>query len=327
MAAKKGIKSMTVTLDFEKSIGELESKLAELRHMSSTGEMDIASEVKRLQDKTEKLLAKTYKTLSPWQKVQVARHPERPHTGNYIDALITDFTPLAGDRTFAEDAAIVGGLGRFRGQPVVVMGHEKGRDTDLRIKHNFGMPRPEGYRKAARLMQLADRFKLPILTFVDTAGAHPGIDAEERGQSEALARCLEVSAAVNVPILTTIIGEGGSGGAIALAFANVVMMLEHAVYSVISPEGCASILWRTRDKKEEAAIAQKLTAQDLKQFGIIDKIIPEPLGGAQRSPSTVIQTVGDALEKALKPLLSLDGKVARSQRRAKFLAMGRAGMV
>lgn len=318
---------MTVTLDFEKSIGELESKLAELRHMSSTGEMDIASEVKRLQDKTEKLLAKTYKTLSPWQKVQVARHPERPHTGNYIDALITDFTPLAGDRTFAEDAAIVGGLGRFRGQPVVVMGHEKGRDTDLRIKHNFGMPRPEGYRKAARLMQLADRFKLPILTFVDTAGAHPGIDAEERGQSEALARCLEVSAAVNVPILTTIIGEGGSGGAIALAFANVVMMLEHAVYSVISPEGCASILWRTRDKKEEAAIAQKLTAQDLKQFGIIDKIIPEPLGGAQRSPSTVIQTVGDALEKALKPLLSLDGKVARSQRRAKFLAMGRAGMV
>lgn len=318
---------MTVTLDFEKSIGELESKLAELRHISSTGEMDIASEVKRLQDKTEKLLAKTYKTLSPWQKVQVARHPERPHTGNYIDALITDFTPLAGDRTFAEDAAIVGGLGRFRGQPVVVMGHEKGRDTDLRIKHNFGMPRPEGYRKAARLMQLADRFKLPIITFVDTAGAHPGIDAEERGQSEALARCLEVSAAVNVPILTTIIGEGGSGGAIALAFANVVMMLEHAVYSVISPEGCASILWRTRDKKEEAAIAQKLTAQDLKQFGIIDKIIPEPLGGAQRSPATVIQTVGDALEKALKPLLSLDGKVARSQRRAKFLAMGRAGMV
>lgn len=318
---------MAGTLDFEKSIGELESKLSELRHMSSTGEMDIASEVKRLQDKTEKLLAKTYKTLTPWQKVQVARHPERPHTGNYIDALITDFTPLAGDRTFAEDAAIVGGLGRFCGYPVVVMGHEKGRDTDLRIKHNFGMPRPEGYRKAARLMQLADRFKLPILTFVDTAGAHPGLDAEERGQSEALARCLEVSAAVNVPIVTTIIGEGGSGGAIALAFANVVMMLEHAVYSVISPEGCASILWRTRDKKEEAAIAQKLTAQDLKQFGIIDMIIPEPLGGAQRSPATVIQTVGDAIEKALKPLLSLDGKVARAQRRAKFLAMGRAGMV
>ncbi len=317
---------MTVTLDFEKSIGELESKLAELRHMASTGEMDIASEVKRLQDKTEKLLAKTYKTLTPWQKVQVARHPERPHTGNYIDALITDFTPLAGDRTFAEDAAIVGGLGRFRGQPVVVMGHEKGRDTDLRIKHNFGMPRPEGYRKAARLMQLADRFKLPVITFVDTAGAHPGIDAEERGQSEALARCLEISAAVNVPILTTIIGEGGSGGAIALAFANVVMMLEHSIYSVISPEGCASILWRTRDKKEEAAIAQKLTAQDLKQFGIIDRIIPEPLGGAQRSPATIIQSVGDALEKALKPLLSLDGKVVRSQRRAKFLAMGRSGL-
>lgn len=318
---------MAVILDFEKSVGELESKLAELHHMSSIGEMDIGSEVQRLQDKTNKLLAKIYKTLTPWQKVQVARHPDRPHSGNYIEALITDFTPLAGDRTFGEDAAIIGGLGRFRGRPVVVMGHEKGRDTDLRIKHNFGMPRPEGYRKAARLMQLADRFKLPIITFVDTAGAHPGIDAEERGQSEALARCLEVSAAVNVPILSVVIGEGGSGGAIALAFANVVMMLEHSVYSVISPEGCASILWRTRDKKEEAAVAQKLTAQDLKQFGIIDKIIPEPLGGAQRSHVTVIQTVGDALEKALKPLLAMDGKTARTQRRAKFLAMGRAGMV
>ncbi len=318
---------MHVTLDFEKSIGELESKIAELRHMSSTGEMNIGNEVKRLQDKTDKLLKKTYETLTPWQKVQVARHPDRPHTGNYIEALITDFTPLAGDRTFGEDAAIVGGLGRFRGYPVIVMGHEKGRDTDLRIKHNFGMPRPEGYRKAARLMQLADRFKLPVITFVDTAGAHPGLDAEERGQSEALARCLEVSAAINVPILTTIIGEGGSGGAIALAFANVVMMLEHSIYSVISPEGCASILWRTRDKKEDAAIAQKLTAQDLKKFGIIDTIIPEPLGGAQRNPATVIQAVGDALEKALQPLLSLDGKAARTQRRSKFLAMGRAGVV
>lgn len=318
---------MTIALDFEKSIAELESKLIELSHMSSTNEIDIAAEVKRLQDKTDKLLEKTYKNLTPWQKVQVARHPERPHTKDYIGKLFTDFTPLAGDRTFGEDAAIIGGLARFRGRAVVVMGHEKGKDTELRIKHNFGMPRPEGYRKAARLMQLANRFKLPVITFVDTAGAHPGLDAEERGQSEALARCLEVSAAIKVPILTTIIGEGGSGGAIALAFANVVMMLEHSIYSVISPEGCASILWRTRDKKEEAAIAQKLTAQDLKQFGIIDRIIPEPLGGAQRNHLTVIQAVGDALEKALKPLLSLEGTVVRSQRRAKFLAMGRTGMV
>jgi acetyl-CoA carboxylase carboxyl transferase subunit alpha len=316
---------MSTTLDFEKSIAELESKLAELRHMSSIGEMNIASEVKRIQDKTEKLLRKTYDNLTPWQKVQVARHPERPHTKNYIDALVTDFTPLAGDRTYGEDTAIIGGLGCFRGIPAVIMGHEKGRDTDLRIKHNFGMPRPEGYRKAARLMQLADHFKLPIITFVDTAGAHPGIDAEERGQSEALARCLEVSAAVKVPILTTIIGEGGSGGAIALAFANMVFMLEHSIYSVISPEGCASILWRTRDKKEEAAEAQKLTAQDLKKLGVIDEIIPEPLGGAQRSPLSVIQTVGDAMEKALKSLLSLDGKTVRERRRKKFLAMGRLG--
>ena len=317
---------MSVTLDFEKSIRELESKLAELHHMALTDEMDISNEIKRLQEKTEKLLEKTYKDLTPWQKVQVARHPERPHTTNYIKTLITDFTPLAGDRTYGEDKAIVGGLGKFRGKPVVVMGHEKGRDTEFRIKHNFGMPRPEGYRKAARLMQLADRFHLPIITFVDTAGAHPGIDAEERGQSEALARCLEVSAAINVPIVSIIIGEGGSGGAIALAFANTIMMLEHSIYSVISPEGCASILWRTRDKKEEAAVALKLTAQDLKKFGIIDKIIPEPIGGAQRNPLTVIQEVGDALEKALKPLLFLDGPTARERRRAKFLAMGRAGL-
>ncbi len=314
---------MPVTLDFEKPIAELESKLAELRHLSSNGEVNIVSEVKRLQEKAEKLLKKSYQNLTPWQKVLVARHPERPHTSDYIDALITDYTPLAGDRTFGEDAAIIGGLGRFRGQPVVVMGHEKGKDTELRLKHNFGMPRPEGYRKAARLMELADRFKLPIITFVDTAGAHPAIEAEERGQSEAIARSLEVSAAIQVPIITTVIGEGGSGGAVALAFANVVMMLEHAIYSVISPEGCASILWRTREKKEEAAAAQKLTAQDLKQLGVIDTIIPEPLGGAQRSPQATVQAVGDAVEKALKPLLLLDRKAVREQRRAKFLAMGR----
>jgi acetyl-CoA carboxylase carboxyl transferase subunit alpha len=314
---------MAVTLEFEKPIAELESKLSELRHLSSNGEVNIAAEVNRLQSKADKLLEKTYGNLSPWQKVLVARHPERPHTSDYIEALITNFTPLAGDRNFAEDEAIIGGLGQFKGHPVVVMGHEKGKDTELRIKHNFGMPRPEGYRKAARLMQLADRFNLPIITFVDTAGAHPAIEAEERGQSEAIARSLEVSGAVQVPIITTIIGEGGSGGAVALAFANVVLMLEHAVYSVISPEGCASILWRTRDKKEEAAAAQKLTAQDLKKLGIIDTIIPEPLGGAQRNAKTVITAVGDAIEKSLVPLLSLDRKTLRDNRRAKFLNMGR----
>lgn len=320
---KRVNKRMAITLDFEKPIAELEIKLAELRQISSNGEVNIMTEVKRLQEKIDKLIKKSYENLTAWQKVQVARHPERPHTSDYIATLFTDFTPLAGDRNFAEDEAIIGGLARFRGHSVVVMGHEKGKDTELRIKHNFGMPRPEGYRKAARLMQLADRFHLPILTFVDTAGAHPAIEAEERGQSEAIARSLEVSAAVNVPILTTVIGEGGSGGAVALAFANVVMMLEHSIYSVISPEGCASILWRTRDEKEKAAAALKLTAQDLKELGVIDTIIPEPLGGAQRDPQATIQTVGNALEKALKPLLALKGATVREKRRAKFLAMGR----
>src|SRR3990167_3340425 len=314
---------MAGALEFEKGISELESKLSELRHLSSNAEVNIAAEVKRLQEKVDAMLKKTYGSLNPWQKVLVARHPERPQTSDYIDALITNFTPLAGDRNFAEDEAIIGGLGQFNGHPVVVMGHEKGKDTDSRIKHNFGMARPEGYRKAARLMRLADRFNLPIITFVDTAGAYPAIEAEERGQSEAIARSLEVSGAVQVPIITTIIGEGGSGGAVALAFANVVMMLEHAVYSVISPEGCASILWRTRDKKEEAAAAQKLTAQDLKKLGIIDAIIPEPLGGAQRNAQTVIAAVGDAIEKSLTPLLSLDGKTIRDKRRSKFLNIGR----
>ncbi len=314
---------MTVTLDFEKHIAELEIKLDELRNLSSSSEVNIVSEVKQLQEKTEKLLKKTYDNLTPWQKVLVARHPQRPHTSDYISALITDYTPLAGDRNFAEDAAIVGGLGRFKGQPVVVMGHEKGKDTECRIKHNFGMPRPEGYRKAVRLMELADRFHLPILTFIDTAGAHPAIEAEERGQSEAIAKSLETCGAVKVPIISIVIGEGGSGGAIALAFANVVMMLEHAIYSVISPEGCASILWRTRDKKEEAASAQKLTAQDLKQLGVIDDIIPEPLGGAQRNNQATIAMVGGHIEKALKPLLQMDPQKIRDQRRAKFLAMGR----
>lgn len=318
---------MAITLDFEKPIAELEIKLAELRQISSDGEVNIVTEVKKLQEKLDKLIKKSYQNLTPWQKVQVARHPERPHTSDYISSLFTDFTPLAGDRNFAEDEAIIGGLAHFRGYPVMVIGHEKGKDTELRIKHNFGMPRPEGYRKAARLMQLADRFNLPILTFVDTAGAHPAIEAEERGQAEAIARSLEVSAAIKVPIVTIIIGEGGSGGAVALAFANVVMMLEHSVYSVISPEGCASILWRTRDEKEKAAAALKITAQDLQELGVIDSIIPEPLGGAQRDPQATIQTVGNALEKALKPLLALKGQVVREKRRAKFLAMGRLKVV
>jgi acetyl-CoA carboxylase carboxyl transferase subunit alpha len=317
---------MAITLDFEKPIAELEIKLAELRQISSNGEVNINDEIKRLQEKINKLIKKIYESLTPWQKVQVARHQERPHTSDYISTLFTNFTPLAGDRNFAEDEAIIGGLAHFRGYPVVVMGQEKGKDTEQRIKHNFGMPRPEGYRKAARLMQLADRFRLPILTFVDTAGAHPAIEAEERGQSEAIARSLEVSAAVNVPILSTIIGEGGSGGAVALAFANVVLMLEHSVYSVISPEGCASILWRTKDEKERAAAALKMTAQDLKELGVIDTIIPEPLGGAQRDPQATIQTVGNALEKALKPLLALKGEGVRNKRRAKFLAMGRLNL-
>ena len=316
---------MRTILDFEKPIAELESKIHELRHLSSSKDVDIASEISRLEKKSEKLLMQTYSSLSPWQKVQVARHPERPHSSDYIARLITDYMPLAGDRLYAEDPAIVGGLGKFRGIPVMVLGHEKGKDTDSRIRHNFGMPRPEGYRKATRLMGLASRFKLPVLTFVDTAGAHPGIDAEERGQSEALATCIEMCTKLEVPMISTVIGEGGSGGAVALAVANVVMMLENSIYSVISPEGCASILWRTRDKREDAAAAQKLTAQDLKSLGVIDEIVGEPLGGAHRSPIATVDLLGDAIEKALKPLLNVDGKTLRNQRREKFLNMGRQG--
>ncbi|MEB3701763.1 Acetyl-coenzyme A carboxylase carboxyl transferase subunit alpha [Candidatus Bealeia paramacronuclearis] len=316
---------MRTILDFEKPIAELESKLHELRHLSSSQDVDIASEMTRLEKKSEKLLLQTYSNLSSWQKVQVARHPERPHSSDYIARLITDFTPLAGDRLYAEDPAIIGGLGNFRGIPVMVLGHEKGKDTETRIRHNFGMPRPEGYRKATRLMRMANQFKLPVITFVDTAGAHPGIDAEERGQSEALATCIEMCTKLEVPMIAMVIGEGGSGGAVALAVGNAVMMLEHSVYSVISPEGCASILWRTRDKREDAAAAQKLTAQDLQSFGVIDTIVTEPLGGAHRSPIATIDALGDALEKTLKPLMNLDGKTLRNARREKFLNMGRQG--
>jgi acetyl-CoA carboxylase carboxyl transferase subunit alpha len=310
-------------LDFEKPIAELEGKIAELRHLSSDGELNIAEEVGKLQAKLDRLLRQTYAKLTPWQKTLVARHPDRPHGRDYIDALIDDFTPLAGDRLFAEDQAILGGLGRFRGQSVVVLGHEKGGDTEDRVRHNFGMARPEGYRKAQRLMRLADRFRLPILTFVDTAGAYPGVDAEARGQAEAIARSIETCLDVRVPLIATIIGEGGSGGAIALAAGNSVLMLEHAIYSVITPEGCASILWRSGELAQDAAEALKLTAQDLQRLGVIDGIVDEPLGGAHRDPATTIAAVGDAVEAELRRLSELDPGVLRARRRDKFIEMGR----
>jgi acetyl-CoA carboxylase carboxyl transferase subunit alpha len=312
-------------LEFERPLAELQSKIEELRHLSNTGELNIAEEVGRLETRAERLLRQTYAHLSPWQKVQVARHPERPHCGDYITGLIADFVPLAGDRGFAEDRAVVGGIGRFRGRSVVVIGTEKGSDTEARLKHNFGMARPEGYRKARRLMRLAERFALPVVTLIDTAGAYPGVDAEARGQAEAIARAIETCLDIRVPLVTAIIGEGGSGGAIALAAANAVLMLEHAVYSVISPEGCASILWRDAAQAQAAAEALRLTAQDLLRLGIVDRIVPEPLGGAHRLPEEAIANLGGALDTALQPLLGIDGGVLRDQRRAKFLAMGRGG--
>jgi acetyl-CoA carboxylase carboxyl transferase subunit alpha len=313
-------------LEFEKPIAELEGKIEELRHLSGSGDVNIADEVAKLQTKLERLLRSTYAKLTAWQKTQVARHPDRPHTLNYVEALIDDFTPLAGDRAFAEDRAIVGGLGRFRGLSAVIIGHEKGTDTETRLRHNFGMARPEGYRKAQRLMRLADRFGLPVITLVDTAGAYPGVDAEARGQAEAIARSIEVCLDVRVPLLSVVIGEGGSGGAIALATADRVMMLEHAVYSVISPEGCASILWRNGEPMEDAAAALKLTAQDLHALGIIDRVIAEPLGGAHRDAGGAIAAVGDALEDALGALAETDGGVLRTQRREKYLEMGKKGL-
>ncbi|KAB2836898.1 MAG: acetyl-CoA carboxylase carboxyltransferase subunit alpha [Caedimonadaceae bacterium] len=313
---------MIAPLAFEQPISELESKLDELRHLSSSRDVNITEEIARLEKKLQKLIKDTYGNLTPWQKVQVARHADRPQFLDYAEVLIEDFMPLAGDRSFAEDRALIGGIGRFRGQSVMVMGHQKGHDTETRIYHNFGMPKPEGYRKARRLMELANHFGLPILSFVDTAGAHPGIDAEERGQSEAIARCIEELLTVKVPVITVVTGEGGSGGAIAIAVANSVMMLEHAVYSVISPEGCASILWRTAEKKELAAAAQKLTALDLLEFGIIDRIIQEPIGGAHRSPKSTITAVGDAIEMQLKALLKISPDELLKSRRDKFVAMG-----
>ncbi len=314
-------------LDFEKPIAELEGKIEELRRTTDAGGIDVADEVGKLRDKAQKLLQTTYAKLSPWQKAQVARHPERPHATDYIHALIEEFTPLAGDRAFADDAAVVGGMGRFRGRAVVVLGTERGHDTDSRVKHNFGMARPEGYRKARRLMELAGRFGLPILSFVDTAGAFPGIEAEARGQAEAIARSIEAGLEAPVPFVATIIGEGGSGGAIALAAADRILMLEHAIYSVISPEGCASILWRDAAQASTAAEALKLTAEDLRRLNLVDLVVPEPLGGAHREGEAMIAAVGSAIEQVLQPLLELDGPTLRARRREKFLEMGRNASV
>jgi len=306
-------------LDFERPLAELERKIDELRkigeeQVGEPGGIDIAAEVRLLEDKSEEQLRATYAKLTPWQKTQVARHPDRPHVLAYIAGLITEFLPLAGDRAFADDAAIVGGLGRFRGRPVMVLGTERGSDTETRVARNFGMARPEGYRKARRLIELAGRFRLPLLTFVDTAGAFPGIDAEARGQAEAIARS---------PIVATVIGEGGSGGAIALAAADRVLMLEHSVYSVISPEGCASILWHDSAQAPAAADALKLTANDLLGFGIIDAIVAEPLGGAHRMADEMVVRTGDAIEQALAGLVDLAPAALVAQRREKFLEMGR----
>jgi acetyl-CoA carboxylase carboxyl transferase subunit alpha len=309
-------------LEFEKPISELEGKVKELRHLSNGSDLDLADEIARLEARAEKLLRQTYAKLTPWQKTQVARHPERPHFSHYVAALLEDYTPLAGDRAFGDDRAIQGGLARFRGRSVVVIGHEKGTDTEGRVRHNFGMANPEGYRKAVRLMHLAERFGLPVITLVDTPGAYPGIGAEERGQAEAIARAIEACLHVTVPLVGVIIGEGGSGGAVALAVADKVLMLEHAVYSVISPEGCAAILWRSGEQAPAAAEAMRLTAQDLHELGVVDQIIPEPLGGAHRAPEDAIAAVGDALEQALLPLLVLSGAELRHRRRQKFLGMG-----
>ncbi|MSP05082.1 MAG: acetyl-CoA carboxylase carboxyltransferase subunit alpha [Acetobacteraceae bacterium] len=313
-------------LDFEKPIAELEGKIEELRRMSAPDGINIADEVARLIDKSAHQLRATYSKLTAWQKTQVARHPDRPKAKNYIAGLITEFSPLAGDRAFADDAAILGGLGRFRGRSVVVLGTEKGSDTESRVAHNFGMARPEGYRKARRLIELAGRFGLPVLTFVDTPGAYPGIEAEARGQAEAIARSIEACLEAPVPVIATIIGEGGSGGAIALAAGDAVLMLEHAIYSVISPEGCASILWRDAAQASTAAEALRLTAQDLRRLKLIDQIVAEPLGGAHRDSKQAIDAVGAAVQTALAPLLSLDAASLKAKRRDKFLAMGRGSL-
>ena len=309
-------------LDFEKPVAELDSKIDELRTLAASGS-DIGDEISGIEDKAAQALRDLYDNLTPWQKTQVARHPQRPHCIDYINALITEFTPLAGDRKFGEDEALIGGFGRFRGESICIIGQEKGASTESRLKHNFGMARPEGYRKAVRLMEMADRFGIPVLSLVDTAGAYPGIGAEERGQAEAIARSTDACLMLGVPNVAVIIGEGGSGGAIAIATANRVLMLEHAIYSVISPEAASSILWRDGTKAQEAATNMKITAQDLLRFGVIDTILKEPPGGAHRDPASVIAATGTAVAEAFEELGHFDRDTIRNQRRQKFLDIGR----
>ncbi|MEH3106719.1 MAG: acetyl-CoA carboxylase carboxyltransferase subunit alpha [Sphingomonas fennica] len=313
---------MVAFLDFERPIAELQAKIAELRETAESGSIDIAAEVTRLEARSDKLLRDCYAKLSPWQKTLVARHPERPHLKHYIAGFVEDWMPLAGDRAFADDQAIIGGFGRIGGRRAMVIGHEKGDDTASRLRHNFGMAKPEGYRKAIRLMQLADRFGLPVVTLVDTSGAFPGIQAEERGQAEAIARSTEQCLALRVPLVAAVVGEGGSGGAVALAAANRVLMFEHAVYSVISPEGASSILWRTAEKAPDAAEAMKVTAQDLKRLGVVDRVVEEPMGGAHRAPSVAIAALGRAIGEELDALGRMDGPALVAQRREKFLTVG-----
>ncbi|MGB3722878.1 MAG: acetyl-CoA carboxylase carboxyltransferase subunit alpha [Pacificimonas sp.] len=315
---------MTTFLEFEKPIAALQERIEALEGSAADSDVNVSSEARKLRKKVDSELKRIYANLSPWQKAQVARHPARPHFSDIAARLFTDFEPLAGDRKFAEDLAIMGGMARFRGQPVMIMGHEKGRDTAARLKHNFGMGRPEGYRKAVRLMEMADRFNMPVLSFVDTAGAFPGIEAEERGAAEALARGTAACLRLEVPMIATITGEGGSGGALAMAAANRVLMLEHSFYAVISPEGCASILWRAGDKAEAAAQAMRISAQDLQPLGLIDRIIPEPRGGAHRDANTAIDNIGEAIADELGSFANLDGKDIKRQRREKYLAMEQA---
>jgi acetyl-CoA carboxylase carboxyl transferase subunit alpha len=312
---------MQTYLDFEKPIAELETRVSELRETASSGEIDLDAEIDKLEAKSAKLLRETYAKLTPWQKAQVARHPERPHFKDYVAGLAEDFMPLAGDRSFADDPAILGGLARIEGHRVMLIGHEKGDDTASRLKHNFGMAKPEGYRKAIRLMQLAGRFGIPVLSLVDTPGAFPGVQAEERGQAEAIARSTEECLSLKVPVISVIVGEGGSGGAVAIAAANRVLMFEHAVYSVISPEGCASILWRTADKAADAAEAMRITAQDLLSLGVVDRIVSEPVGGAHRDPQGAIKSLKEAILEELTGCSALGGEELLKQRRAKYLAI------
>ena len=313
-------------LDFEKPIAALEGKIQELRHLTNENDINIAEEIGKLQSRMEKELKQTYQSLGPWEKVQVARHPDRPKLSQIIEQVTDEFVPLAGDRNFAEDYAIIGGLAKFKGRDVVILGTDKGASTEERIKRNFGMARPEGYRKAIRLMEMADKFGLPVLSFVDTAGAYPGRGAEERGQAEAIARSIQTCLNLTVPMVTAIVGEGGSGGAIALATANRVVMFEHAVYSVISPEGCASILWRSAEHAQKAAEALRLTAQDMLKLGVIDDIVQEPMGGAHRDIQTAIASLGDAMERQLDELSSLTAQAVKADRRAKYIAIGDKGL-